>query len=301
MLSCPVCKLPYPKRVSSNISYTYYFCLFCKTLFLSPLPSKSFLQNYYKKVFKYSLAVHEPCRETEKKNKILTKLISLNKGGKTFLDIGSGNGSMLRLAEKQGLIVTGIEPSKNLFRTSYQPKYGTLFNSTFEAFADIHRNKYDFICLQHVIEHIVQPRKMLVSISKLLSPKGVLYIETPNVDSTLYYSELEHYTFMTPPDHVIIYSKRSLLSIVPHSLSLVVSQTYSYPEHFSGVVKRKFNAIQVTNRVSNQPSVKQSKPTRPSYLKRLKYFLFDKCFSEIFYPLLNLGDKGSILSVYLRR
>jgi 2-polyprenyl-3-methyl-5-hydroxy-6-metoxy-1,4-benzoquinol methylase len=40
-------------------------------------------------------------------------------------------------------------------------------------------NKYDFIVLGEVLEHLDEPKEILVKLSKLLKPGGLLWITTP--------------------------------------------------------------------------------------------------------------------------
>ena len=40
-------------------------------------------------------------------------------------------------------------------------------------------NKYDFIVLGEVLEHLDEPKQILVKLSKLLKPGGLLWITTP--------------------------------------------------------------------------------------------------------------------------
>ena len=40
---------------------------------------------------------------------------------------------------------------------------------------------YDGIILRHVIEHLLNPRELLLKIKNLLKPNGKLYIEVPGL------------------------------------------------------------------------------------------------------------------------
>lgn len=57
------------------------------------------------------------------------------------------------------------------------------------------------IILQHVFEHIKNPRKLIADIRHILSDTGVIYIEVPNLDNTLGYCLddfiLEHVNYFT--------------------------------------------------------------------------------------------------------
>lgn len=76
--------------------------------------------------------------------------------------------------------------------------------------------------------------------------------------------------------------------------------TYSYPEHFSGIIKKlikknnSVNSYKVTNH-------KHVKDYDNSINKKIKSIIFDFVLSTLFYKLLNLNNKGTFIELYIKR
>lgn len=314
----PICPLCGSKSELKNVRdlYKYYCCDVCTTLFLYPKPSKQRLDDYYQKNFLYTAGETNEGAIRKRALIIIKKLMSLNPGGSKLLDIGSGYGYFLDETRKFDLDVIGIEPNYSLAHGSINQLIKSLHNTTFEQFFQRNsKNRYDFITLIHVIEHISNPEKIVQMACQLLSPGGILYIETPNLDSHLYRAEQDNYTFLTPPDHLWIFSKESFKKMLINNYYIKNISTYSYPEHFMGIIKTilktsKKEPTQVVTAGHNQPlRLKVACQNNPLSLKKgrfidisyIKYLLFDRCMARLFYPLLNLKYYGSILELYIKK
>jgi SAM-dependent methyltransferase len=99
-----------------------------------------------------------------------------------LLDIGSGSGILVEQAIKMGYSAEGIEPSKWL--QGQAQKYGLpIYLGTFPH-PDL-TGPYDVVTLIDVIEHVPNPVNLLSNIYNVLSEKGVLVVETPEVGSLM--------------------------------------------------------------------------------------------------------------------
>ena len=65
---------------------------------------------------------------------------------------------------------------------------------------------YDFIILNHVIEHIKNPSKLLDIVSKKLKPGGILWIAFPSPKSLNFPSGIGTLNFSDDPSHITICS-----------------------------------------------------------------------------------------------
>ncbi len=317
MLRCPICRFnkPYPKYKVKK--YQYYECKNCETLFTCPLPTKKTINAYYSDKFEYTAGIAEESRIRKRAKIILKRLKQLCPEGKTLLDIGSGYGYFLEEAEKLKLKTVGIEPSRKLYVQSIKRLYTSLVINTdlLSFFKENQDKKFDSITAIHVIEHVLNPFQFIRQASQLLNRNGILYIETPNYDSWLARAEKEKYTFLTPPDHICLFSLKSLQLIVAKTSSLRLDSysTYSYPEHFMGIIKRKFQILNPKSQTNPKSKILNTKQLdiRNSNLfgasnlefriSDFKYLLFDKLLAPLFTPFLNCANRGSILQLYLRR
>lgn len=302
---CPLCKNKAHKQ-NRREGYLYYHCPYCKTLFLHPQPDKKKLNDYYKKTFSYTAGAANETMIRERSRVILSQLLNLNPQGKTILDIGSGYGYFLDEARKNRLKCCGIEPSKQLSSTSMYRYIDKLYCIAFEKFyANLPEEKFDFITLIHVIEHVPFPKILIKQVTSLLKPSGILYIETPNLNSHLYRAEKNNYTFLTPPDHLWVFSKKSFEQMIPDGFSTNKILTYSYPEHFMGILKailKRTRHVQSTRlEMGHQKDLAEAKKATFFSFSFIKYLFFDQVLAKLFYRLLNIHYYGSILELYIRK
>jgi len=98
-----------------------------------------------------------------------------------FLDVGTGEGKTLIKGLQRGWEVTGVDIVD--LRVPGAKKNGINFIQGKFIELDLPENHYDFIYLDSVMEHVLNPFEYLQKIEKLLNPGGLLYIGVPNEDS----------------------------------------------------------------------------------------------------------------------
>ena len=116
------------------------------------------------------------------------KLIQGKTQGKTILDYGCGAGDFLQHMQKNGYVVTGMEPNPKANEIS-RKKIGNE-NVVNCELKDINK-KFDIITLWHVLEHIPNLNEIIVELKNHLNPNGTLIIAVPNHQSfdASYYGE----------------------------------------------------------------------------------------------------------------
>lgn len=99
------------------------------------------------------------------------------------LDIGAGNGLLARVlaAARRGVTIDGIEPSP--YAASFAKDFYRDFHTGYahEYISQIREERYDFIVLADVIEHMADPLAMLDELSSALSDQGRIIVTTPNI------------------------------------------------------------------------------------------------------------------------
>ncbi len=94
--------------------------------------------------------------------------------GQSVLEIGAGLGTNM-LAIKEIAKVTAVEPSA-LAREHCK----TLGIDALASLEELSAGAtFDFVLLRHVIEHLQEPRKMLIDVKRLLAPNGKLIVAIP--------------------------------------------------------------------------------------------------------------------------
>lgn len=98
------------------------------------------------------------------------------------LDVGAGSGEFAYLMERLDKRVKGVEP--NVSYAAYCREELKLDVLTAHLAPDLFEpGQFDLIRLSHVLEHLNNPVKYLVQIASWLKPSGVLYVETPNIET----------------------------------------------------------------------------------------------------------------------
>ncbi len=153
-----------------------------------------------------------------------------------LLDFGCGAGGFLLKARGLAKTVHGVEPEARL--SSHYQKYGlTVFQKLSEIQQDIIGGGYDIITMFHVLEHIPDPKSILVELSEMLAGDGQIIVEVPNADDallTLYNNEaFSHFTYWSC--HLFLYTANTL-EMLFDQLNFKVNyikqiQRYPLPNH----------------------------------------------------------------------
>lgn len=194
---CPVCGSAGISKVfnvkDNTVSQEYfeiYHCSNCQTRFTQNPPAPSGIGQYYKSeeyishtdtskglinrlyrfVRNYSL---------NQKSKLIEKATGLTGG--LLLDVGSGTGHFAAAMQKAGWRVTGLEPDEGAREVAKKHHSIDLLPET-ELF-NLPDNKFNAITLWHVLEHVHELKKYILSFKRLLAEKGKLFIAVPNYTS----------------------------------------------------------------------------------------------------------------------
>ncbi len=134
-----------------------------------------------------------------------------------YLDVGTGFGFSIYLAQQLGLDAVGVEPSgmgkigsEMLGIKSIIPGY--LENS------NLPESSFDIIVSSEVIEHVREPDIFVQNLHKYLAPEGFILLTTPNADVAFPGQNVEEEWLAeyAPGLHLNIFS--------PHSISLLLNR-----------------------------------------------------------------------------
>lgn len=135
--------------------------------------------------------------------------IPANFKGKSWLDIGSGNGEFISALTKfsnNSILVKGSEPNINKIENA--KRHGLDVENIDLEHHDV---QYDFISLLNVYSHLPYPIQTIKSWSKLLKEGGELFIETGN---SSHLSSKYHMKPYLLPDHLSFANKTILIQIL---------------------------------------------------------------------------------------
>ena len=130
------------------------------------------------------------------------------KGGNRLLDVGSGNGLFLKAAADMGWAASGVEPDPVAANAAAALGLQTSVGRFEEL--DLPEAHFDVITLCHVIEHFHDPVSVLKKVLRLLKPRGLLWIATPNMSSVGRAAFGKQWIGLDPPRHLVLFGQRSI-------------------------------------------------------------------------------------------
>jgi 2-polyprenyl-3-methyl-5-hydroxy-6-metoxy-1,4-benzoquinol methylase len=194
-------------------------CHSCGFVQVADMPSAEALRAIYQEAyFGHSKYRDEATlrSENQRRLKLLRTYVA---PGASILEAGCGDGSFLQLAQ-QHYSVYGCDLSPAgiaLAQTKSSALSQRLWVSRLEAPA-LSNFQVDAICLWDVLEHVWDPLNVLRSLLHYLKPGGSLLISTPNIGAPIARLMGSRWAFMTPPEHLSFFARRSMQQLVEQQL-----------------------------------------------------------------------------------
>lgn len=216
---CPVCQVPPKPFAKDHQGFRLCRCRDCHLEFVNPRPVLSELvERVYNEAYtpgSSSGKILSPVtafqfkHQIERADRLLGKA---NREAKLLLDVGCGDGSFLRFAQRRGWSVAGCD-----VRLTSAAREGDwpLWEGELGAI-DFGERQFDLVRFNHVLEHTQDPLPEIQRTLDLLRPGGILYLSVPNLaglsprlkslQSSLHlkrhrwrhYAALHHLWFFTP-------------------------------------------------------------------------------------------------------
>jgi 2-polyprenyl-3-methyl-5-hydroxy-6-metoxy-1,4-benzoquinol methylase len=135
--------------------------------------------------------------------------------GAQLLEIGCGNGLMLEKMRSRGWDVTGIEFDPACVAQA-EARGLTCYGHDLRELA-LPSESFDAIYMGHVIEHLYDPRSLLVECRRVLKPGGELVIITPNAQGWGHRHYQRDWRGLEAPRHLQVFSPQSLRRLAEES------------------------------------------------------------------------------------
>lgn len=137
--------------------------------------------------------------------------------GAHILEIGSHDGYLLNLLQRQGYKCEGVEPSP--FADYSREHYGLSVIKDFFRAEQFPANSFDVVILRHVVEHLQDPQALVQESMKVLKNGGLLYVEVPNSFGSLqekFFPEFhaDHISYFTMPSMLTLLARCGVTDIV---------------------------------------------------------------------------------------
>jgi hypothetical protein len=203
-------------------------------------------------------------------------------GFKSLLDFGCGLGALVDYGNQNGFTSVGTEIDLDVVGKLSRKGVKVI---DFETLVD-NSDNYNVVSIIEVLEHVSDPKMVLIQLRQKLTSPGMIFITTPNFNSLNRRILRGKWRGLWYPDHINIFSSASLSKLLEDCGYQISSVETSGHILFDRIYNQENS-----KRVSNILSVENQRKffVRNSFTLRLKTFLN---------YLLNRMNLGDTLIVY---
>lgn len=213
---CIVCDNKKNSMYAGKNNYQVLRCASCGTLFLHPLPKSDEAKSVYgKDYFTGAEKGHgyvnyeidkEPIRPVFDGH--LLRLEKMLGRAGNLLDVGAATGYFMQIAEKRGWRTEGIDISE--YASGVAKQKGLRVNQGKIGEVTLAADFYDVVTMWDVIEHVENPKKDLLEVSRVLKKGGYVALNTPNSGSLYAKIMGKRWHLFVPPEHIWYFNPRSM-------------------------------------------------------------------------------------------
>jgi 2-polyprenyl-3-methyl-5-hydroxy-6-metoxy-1,4-benzoquinol methylase len=218
-------------------------CNNCGYIFTNPRPIRENIHLFYEKEYfkderhieKFYNSHGQPIINTGYRNRIIDIENNTDSRGR-FLEIGAAFGGFCKTMKDRGWSVDGVEISEDAVFIASNVFGIDLYCGTIE---DFHPQKdYDAIGLYQTLEHVYDPKGLLVKVYQILNKGGILVIEVPNVRSfDLLISKERRRLSYDLPRHLSHFTPAFLRKVLKDIGFSVVETDLYYPKFILSLTK----------------------------------------------------------------
>ena len=216
--------------------YTVVVCADCGFSFADNIPGQEAFDAYYRDLSKYEYQ-HRDGREsandeTRLRDAAQTLSEVIPDKGTRILEIGCSTGRLLGLLKERGYQnVWGLDPSP-VCAASARDLYGVTVRT--ESVSDLAKTeeKFDFLILVGVLEHIRDLEGALETMHKILSPNARVYLDVPDATQFADWPDAPYQQFSM--EHINFFSGASLANLM---------RTRGFEPVFSEKVLRQYTDV----------------------------------------------------------
>ena len=188
-------------------------CRACRFVYAAKVPTSSELEEHYAHKYGKKYAPEAWVSETTRHRlaELIAHLSSYRQRNR-LLDVGSGRGLLLEAAQGTGWDCFGNEYSPDAIRHGVARGFtmceGDLGKDTFP------REHFDIVVMTESIEHMPEPKKAVLTVSRFLRMGGALYLTTPNFDSLSRRVLGPRWNVIEYPAHLSYFGERALVRLL---------------------------------------------------------------------------------------
>lgn len=143
------------------------------------------------------------------------------------LDVGCSSGTLLRILQKEGYDVWGIEANKEAAAVAQKSLKKNVVEGVLSQSLNKLPMQFDCIVYNHVLEHIENPREELALALQLLSNNGALVVGVPSRDNWVAELRQERWESLMPGEHIWHFRTRDIVNILEDLGTKIEGISYS--------------------------------------------------------------------------
>jgi 2-polyprenyl-3-methyl-5-hydroxy-6-metoxy-1,4-benzoquinol methylase len=129
----------------------------------------------------------------------------------SLLDLGAGIGTLVYTARKFNWKAIGVELNRRSVDWAAERFGIELIQGDFYRLEEYFtRKSFDLISLNHVLEHVLQPRFFINYIADFLKPRGAILVSVPNILSDDFRRDGALWSYIHIPGHISYFSHFSM-------------------------------------------------------------------------------------------
>jgi SAM-dependent methyltransferase len=229
-MNCPLCGWNGSRIFAEWPDFTVQRCLDCGFRFVNT-SAREYPQNAQFTYDEPEIGLLQPWLPHIQRR--VRDILRLKQPPGRVLDIGCGKGEVTLALYEKGFDCSGIDMKPEL--VSQLKEQCPQVNWRYALTTDISRGveRYDILTMYHVLEHIPDPRAVLLSVKALANPGALIVIEVPNVGGwearikgrKWHYYKVDHVSYFCTAD-LLRLAKEFELEV----LSVRGYQHFSYPQ-----------------------------------------------------------------------
>jgi SAM-dependent methyltransferase len=207
--ACPACGHQRARFAFASAGFVHVRCVRCDTLFVAELPPPDQVEATYLAPDYHSTAEGQEQRmraEADARAQVLRKF-----GCRDVLEIGCGPGHFLDAVRELGMRVEGVDRARTA--AAARARGHTIHDCWLQDLAPV-AARFDAVAMWEVIEHVPDPKAMLISARQWLRPGGFLALSTPSSSGIPARALGARFPMVCPPDHLALFSRRGLSALL---------------------------------------------------------------------------------------
>ena len=221
--NCPICLHSEFSFLCNIYGFNYVNCQYCGSALVRNPPDDNDLRDLYvsqyytesnKKLYANDSLVDYRIEQIAKP-KVSHILGSIKSKPSSWLDIGCGTGEIISVANDSGLRAVGIETNP-MQREYARKRFGLDINDEYITPENINQfgGNFDIISMFSVLEHVLNPRDLIHSVTNIQNSGNHIVIEVPHYPSLSVASQMTYPDYvnrmMHPPFHLFIFSEKAI-------------------------------------------------------------------------------------------